>query len=500
MARTLATIVTIVFTFVAAPAAQAAVRYATPTGGATTGNCGAAPCTLEVAVNSAADGDEIVVGPGSYTLTKKLAPRGELHLHGDRDHAWPRITGPSNLKEPMLTLRGGTLEHVWLAASSKKEALILEEGTVDGARIESANGDAATVYGSDATVIRNSVIRSAGATDSAALWLRDGSGNNRVEIRNVTAMGTAGTANAIHCDLTNGQATIVNSIARGKGYDLDFAAGCSVAYSNYRPGASTGVAAGIGSQSAEPVFADNDYRPAAGSPTIDAGAFDAFVSSPDPDGRPRMLGTAPDIGAYEYAPRATGDAGTTTDLPDELKGVPLPKQGRSMVVAATRGTVRVRVPGSDRYTTLEQAGRVPVGSVIDAEQGRVRLATAVAGGVQDGLFWGSRFQTRQGRNGKGMTTLALRGGTVCPSASLAVASRTTKRKRRRGLWGRDHGGLYRTRGNDSVATVRGTRWLTKDRCNGTLTRVKSGVVSVRDLRRHKTVVVKAGHDYFARSR
>jgi len=171
-----------------------------------------------------------------------------------------------------------------------------------------------------------------------------------------------------------------------------------------------------------------------------------------------------------------------------------------MVVAATRGTVRVRVPGSDSFTTLEQAGRVPVGSVIDARQGRVRLATAVAGGVQDGLFWGSRFQTRQGRHGTGMTTLALRGGTVCPSASLAVASRKTKRKRKRGLWARDHGGLYRTRGNDSVATVRGTRWLTKDRCNGTLTRVKRGVVSVLDLRRHKSVVVKAGHSYFARSR
>jgi hypothetical protein len=99
-----------------------------------------------------------------------------------------------------------------------------------------------------------------------------------------------------------------------------------------------------------------------------------------------------------------------------------------------------------------------------------------------------------------MTTLSLRGGSVCPSATLAVASRKRKHKRRRSLWARDHGGLYRTRGNDSVATVRGTRWLTKDRCDGTLTRVKHGRVSVRDLRLHKRVLVKAGHSYFARSR
>jgi hypothetical protein len=497
----LAAIVMIVFTLVAAPAAHAAVRYAAPTGGATSGACAAAaPCTLEVAVNSAADGDEVVVEPGTYTLAKKLTPRGALDIHGDRDHAWPRIVGPGTLKEPLLTLDGGTLEHVALFASAKKEALILREGIVDGVKLESANGDAATVHASDSTVVRNSVIRSNGAKDSAALWLRDGSGANTVEIRNVTAMATAGIANGIHCDLTNGGATIVNSIARGTGYDLDFLPACSVAYSNFRPGASTGVTAGIGNQSAEPVFADGDYRPAAGSPTIDAGAFDALVNSPDPDGRSRMLGAAPDIGAYEYAP-ATDDARTAeSELPDDLKGVPLPKQGRSVVVAAERGTVRVRVPGSDRFVALAEAGRVPVGSLIDARRGRVQLATAVDGGVQAGLFWGAKFKTGQSRRGNGMTTLSLRGGTVCPSASLAVASRKGKRKRRRGLWGRDHGGLYRTRGNDSVATVRGTRWLTKDRCNGTLTRVKSGVVSVRDLRRHKTVVVKAGHAYFARSR
>ncbi|HET8755027.1 MAG TPA: choice-of-anchor Q domain-containing protein, partial [Solirubrobacteraceae bacterium] len=289
---------------------------------------------------------------------------------------------------------------------------------------------------------------------------------------------------------------------RGTGYDLDLLPACSVSYSNFRPGSSTGVTAGIGNQSGEPVFADGDYRPAAGSPTIDAGRLDLADASTDPDGRPRMVGAAPDIGAYEYAPPPPDGTGTTADseLPDDLKGVPLPEQGRSMVVAAARGTVRVRVPGSDRFVALDEAGRVPVGSLIDARRGRVRLATAVDGGVQAGLFWGSRFKTGQSRHGKGMTTLSLRGGSVCPSASLATASRKGKRKRRRRLWARDHHGLYRTRGNDSVATVRGTRWLTKDRCNGTLTRVKHGVVSVRDLHRRKRVLVRAGHSYFARSR
>jgi hypothetical protein len=47
--------------------------------------------------------------------------------------------------------------------------------------------------------------------------------------------------------------------------------------------------------------------------------------------------------------------------------------------------------------------------------------------------------------------------------------------------------------------VRGTRWLTEDRCDGTLTRVTNGAVVVRDFKRHRSVVVRAGHSYLARA-
>ncbi|HKP21752.1 MAG TPA: hypothetical protein VJT68_09560, partial [Thermoleophilaceae bacterium] len=70
----------------------------------------------------------------------------------------------------------------------------------------------------------------------------------------------------------------------------------------------------------------------------------------------------------------------------------------------------------------------------------------------------------------------------------------------RRLWGRDRGGHFRTFGRHSQATVRGTRWLTADRCDGTLTRVAEGAVAVRDRARHRTVLVRAGHSYLARTR
>ena len=66
------------------------------------------------------------------------------------------------------------------------------------------------------------------------------------------------------------------------------------------------------------------------------------------------------------------------------------------------------------------------------------------------------------------------------------------------LWGNGKG-KFRTDGKYSSATVRGTIWLVEDGCDGTLTKVRRGVVSVRDIKRKKTVKVKAGHSYLARA-
>ena len=65
------------------------------------------------------------------------------------------------------------------------------------------------------------------------------------------------------------------------------------------------------------------------------------------------------------------------------------------------------------------------------------------------------------------------------------------------MWG-DGKGKFRTKGQFSSATVRGTRWVVIDRCDGTLTRVVRGSVTVRDVVRKKTVVVRAGKQYLAR--
>jgi ferric-dicitrate binding protein FerR (iron transport regulator) len=88
---------------------------------------------------------------------------------------------------------------------------------------------------------------------------------------------------------------------------------------------------------------------------------------------------------------------------------------------------------------------------------------------------------------------------ACATAKKATIARKRSRKRVRRLFG-DGKGNFRTRGRNAAATVRGTRWGVQDRCDGTLVTVRRGRVSVRDLVRHRTVLVKAGHTYLARRR
>ena len=60
-------------------------------------------------------------------------------------------------------------------------------------------------------------------------------------------------------------------------------------------------------------------------------------------------------------------------------------------------------------------------------------------------------------------------------------------------------GRFRTTGRFSAATVRGTDWGVRDRCDGTLTVVRQGVVLVTDFRLHTTVAVRAGQTYLAKA-
>jgi hypothetical protein len=171
----------------------------------------------------------------------------------------------------------------------------------------------------------------------------------------------------------------------------------------------------------------------------------------------------------------------------------------------------VRLPNSTGYVSLGAAGSIPSGAVVDARAGTVVLRSAIdaSGHTQSATIRGAIFEIRQAANGKGMTDLVLRDGRPkgCPASGRAAAARaalahgmaTKDTSGPGGLWAQDRHGRFRTRGRNSVATVRGTRWVTRETCTGTLTRVMEGAVDVFDLRTHRTVRVRAGHSYLART-
>ena len=193
-----------------------------------------------------------------------------------------------------------------------------------------------------------------------------------------------------------------------------------------------------------------------------------------------------------------------------------PTLGQDVTVTVTKGTVLVKLPkgkaarvsqkGSD-FVPVSVVRSIPVGSIVDTKSGTIRLSSRrkKGGKNQSGTFSKGVFQVLQSRKAKakGLTELRLKGSIAkhCPkgkkSGVQATASRLSRKTIRR-LRSKARG-RYRTRGRRSAATVRGTTWTVADRCDGTLTKVKRGKVTVRDFRRKKTIVLTRGKRYLARA-
>jgi hypothetical protein len=189
-------------------------------------------------------------------------------------------------------------------------------------------------------------------------------------------------------------------------------------------------------------------------------------------------------------------------------GVAAPIFGHTATLKTVSGTVLVERPATTSFVPLSAVTSVALGTIVDTTSGTVKLtaATGAHGGTETGLFYSGIFRITQtkarsplrGGRSVGLTVLTLAGalpsgcGATVSKATLAT-SHTTRR-----LWGNAHGN-FRTDGRDASATVRGTKWLTEDTCTGTLVKVARGVVSVENLRTHKTVLVRAGRSFLSGS-
>jgi Bacterial Ig domain/Divergent InlB B-repeat domain/RTX calcium-binding nonapeptide repeat (4 copies) len=253
----------------------------------------------------------------------------------------------------------------------------------------------------------------------------------------------------------------------------------------------------VGARFALTVAKTGNGRVTSVPPRIDCGAtcvaeFDAGTSV--------TLTAIPDPGwTFAGWNGQCGGLGACTVIIDAAKTVgadflpPPPTGGESANVVVSRGTVLVRLPGTPGFVELDGAAQVPVGSQLDTTAGAVDVTISRGAALDTSEFYDGVFTILQA-NASAIGELRLGGGDFsrCLPSFRVLATRRPVRK----LWGSGKG-RFRTRGRYSSATVRGTKWLTQDLCEGTLVTVEEGTVLVRDISRRRNIVVRAGRSYLA---
>jgi uncharacterized repeat protein (TIGR01451 family) len=150
---------------------------------------------------------------------------------------------------------------------------------------------------------------------------------------------------------------------------------------------------------------------------------------------------------------------------------------------------------------VEQDTQIRSGDTIDVRNGRIELTTTSG----QASFFSGRFLVEQTGDSSAFTVLTLVGGdfsscgTAAKSRSLSASAQDPPKKTVRSLWGTGKG-KFQTKSRFSAATVRGTNWLTVDRCDGSLTVVREGLVEIYDITLDRTVQIGPGKQYLAPAR
>ena len=257
---------------------------------------------------------------------------------------------------------------------------------------------------------------------------------------------------------------------------------------------------GVVGDAGTPLVDTDDFRPPfAGGDTngnnhLDPGENWTYNGSYKADGED-------ETNIVDVEAQTTAGAEPVNDLAScETDVVQAPAPGEIVGVSKVSGTVLVKKKGTTKFVPLSGPTEIPVGSQVDTTRGTIKLVAGLGGGrTNSSNFYSGKFLIQQAKKKNAFMILVLQGGNFrsCGARRLSAYDADAKSRRPvRRLWGNGKG-RFTTKGRYSSATVRGTKWLVQDQCNGTLTVVKRGVVQVRDFRGHKTVNVRAGRSYLA---
>jgi hypothetical protein len=318
-----------------------ATYYASPSSTDTSGTCTAsAPCRLDHAIDLAAAGDVVVVLPGTYSINYELSTSLPITIEGQPGQPRPSLVGDPSLTSDTLEVSGGgVVRHLEIETHNNTgvgtAALSIDGGTAEDlvlkAGSEVGDGEALSALDSSAGTIVRTVLAVNQAEDGEAVSFKDSETSpGTANVYNLTAIASGEGGEALSGNVATGTVWVKDSIARGQDSDVSTKSGTqplNLSYSDFRTSHSSGYVDQGGDVLASAVFVDpssGDYHEAEVSPTIDAGASDAALTVSDLDGDPRVMGSAPDMGAYEYAGRAEEDSGSSSETPDGTPAQLLP--------------------------------------------------------------------------------------------------------------------------------------------------------------------------------
>jgi hypothetical protein len=312
-------------------------------------------------LTQAKEGDEVIVTSGSYTVPETIfAEAGGLSIHGDLGGPMPTISATLPYYAIQVSGAGSVVSYLeFIDMGEEGQALFCIRSRVERVRAIGIGKKAYGLLQAAGCTVRDSILLASGEGATALHSVGD-SGVTNVT-RNVTAIAvgpeSVGVSSFNEDPVIHGvfSLDLKNSIAQGEKVGLRAEAGFEgpseilVSHSNFDRAEGEGAAKVVdagSNQTAAPVFVDaakGDYREAAGSPTIDAGVADQ-LGALDFAGNPRVLGSAPDIGAYETA----GPAPPAPEL-------------RSLVVSPTKFRA-ANIGGA--VISRKKKRRAPVGSTV----------------------------------------------------------------------------------------------------------------------------------------
>lgn len=447
--------------------ASAAVRYAAP-GGTGSDPCAnpAEPCSLYVAGSfwapstTLTSGDVIEVGPGTYSeAAGDLGPDNYVQvppgvtIRGEADKPRPTIELETNASiVGAFFLVGGTVSRLVIENEADSGAAIsIDGGTVERIVARAANSNAATCDVLAGTVRDTVCLNEAGAV-AIGTNLSSSPGTRTITLRNVTAIASG--EGSVGADFNFMGAGVVAQIsgkavlARGQAKDVVARAGTEAStvitldhsdYARTETKASGGGAASVTAAgtykniTAAPLLATDGYHQLAASPTVDKGIFDYGSSGTfDIDDQPRLIGSAPDIGADEL-PHSTST--TVACIPASL-----------VVGGAATSTCTATVSDAS-----PSAGSAPAGGVSFGASGPGALsasactitpvsptkstcqvaytATAVGSGSHTITASYAASETHEGSRGSTSVTVSAKEGAAAPQTS--IGAKPSKRTRKR---------------------------------------------------------------------